>query len=213
MKTEDLIATLATEAPMAPSASLERRAGLGVAFGGLVTLTLFFVVLGPRPGLLIAMSDPFTLAKTILPLLLAPLALIMSLHAARPAVPLGVVRWLALIPPVSAAGLFLWAFSTTGAGDRFALFIGHSIQVCLPAITILSLPIIAGLLGALRHGAPVRPARCGALAGLASAGIATAIYSTFCVEDSPLFYAVWYSLGIGIATGIGALLGMRYLRW
>ncbi|MEZ5869652.1 MAG: NrsF family protein [Defluviimonas denitrificans] len=62
-------------------------------------------------------------------------------------------------------------------------------------------------LRALKDGAPTRPALCGALAGLAAAGFATALYSTFCNEDRRLFYAVWYSLGIGIVTAAGAVAG------
>ena len=55
--------------------------------------------------------------------------------------------------------------------------------------------------------------RLGALAGVAAAGGATAIYSLFCTEDSPLFYVVWYGTGIGIVTALGALIGGRALRW
>jgi hypothetical protein len=92
-------------------------------------------------------------------------------------------------------------------------FLGHSIPVCLPAINLMSLPILAGLIAALRRGAPVDPQKAGALAGLAAAGLATALYSTFCTEDSPLFYSVWYSVGIAITTALGAVAGSRWLRW
>ncbi|SNS57059.1 NrsF family protein [Tropicimonas sediminicola] len=213
MKTEDLIASLAAE-PLPPAGpSLERRAAGGLAAGAFVTLALFAVVLGPRPGLGIAVSDPVTLAKTVLPLVLAVLSLGLVLRASRPAVPSGAASRIIWAVPAAVFGLFVWAFVTTPAGQRLADFVGHSIHVCLPSITALSLPILGGLLMALRQGAPVNPVRCGALAGLASAGLATAIYSLFCIEDTPLFYGVWYSLGILIVTGLGAVLGNRLLRW
>lgn len=213
MKTEDLIASLAAE-PLPPAGpSLERQAAIGLSAGAFVTLALFAVVLGPRPGLGIALSDPVTLAKTVLPLVLGVLSFGLVLRASRPAVPPGAASRVVWAVPVAVAALFAWAFASTPVGQRLADFVGHSIHVCLPSITVLSLPILAGLLMALRQGAPMNPVRSGALAGLASAGLATAIYSLFCTEDTPLFYGVWYSLGILIVAGLGAFLGHRLLRW
>ncbi|MGR3323187.1 MAG: NrsF family protein [Pseudooceanicola sp.] len=213
MKTDDLITMLAQDAAPPPAASIERRAGLGLVLGLGVAIALFFATLGPRPLLAEVMRDPVILAKTLLPLALAALALPLGLRAVRPARPLGRTGRVIWAVPAVAAALFVWAYLATPPEWRMTLFIGHSIPVCLPAITILSLPILAGLLAGLRRGAPLSPGRAGALAGLAAAGLATTVYSTFCTEDSPLFYAVWYSLAIGIATGIGALAGRRFLRW
>ena len=42
---------------------------------------------------------------------------------------------------------------------------------------------------------------------------ATMIYAFFCTEDSPAFYGLWYSVGIMITGGIGALAGRIFLRW
>ncbi|MBR9762250.1 MAG: DUF1109 domain-containing protein [Rhodobacteraceae bacterium] len=213
MKTEDLISALAADpaAPRPPRVETRLPGFLGL--GVLVTALAFALVLGPRPDLAAALARPVVLAKTLLPLLLAALALPLVLRDARPGARYGLPGALIWAVPLAVAGLFLLAFLTELPGDRLRLFLGHSIPVCLPAITLLSLPMLAGLLVALRRGAPVRPARCGALAGLVAAGLATAIYSTFCIEDSPLFYAVWYSAGIMIATGLGALAGRQLLRW
>lgn len=213
MKTEDLIAELAAEPAPPRGASLERRAGLGVLAGGAVTLVLFFAVLGVRPALGMHLADPVTLAKTVLPLLLGALTGLATLHAARPGAALGWPARLAIAVPAAAAGLFVWAFGTTDPGVRMVLFLGHSIPVCLPTIPVLALPILSGLIVALRRGAPTRPAVCGALAGLAAGGMATTAYSLFCTEDSPLFYATWYSLAILATAGLGAWAGRRFLRW
>ena len=35
----------------------------------------------------------------------------------------------------------------------------------------------------------------------------------FCPEASAIFVLTWYTLGIGLAAGLGALLGPRLLRW
>ncbi|MDF0600127.1 DUF1109 domain-containing protein [Psychromarinibacter sp. C21-152] len=213
MKTEELIAKLAAEPAPAPAASLERRAGLGVLAGGVVAIALFFAVLGLRPDLPAHMAEPVTLMKTVLPLGLAALLLPAVMHAARPGVPLGWTAWLAVAVPVAAVALFVWAFATAAPGERLTLFIGHSIPVCLPTIPVLAMPILAGLVYALRRGAPEHPRVCGALAGLAAGGLATTTYSLFCTEDSPLFYATWYSLAILVVAGLGAWAGKRYLRW
>ena len=91
--------------------------------------------------------------------------------------------------------------------------VGHTSRQCLGLITLMSLPLLAVALWALRRGASTRPTSSGALAGLLSGGAAAAIYAVHCTEDSPLFYAVWYVLAILAATALGAALGRRWLRW
>ena len=89
-----------------------------------------------------------------------------------------------------------------------------SLPLALYALTLSTLIAFpAGLLAAFRRGAPVHLRRTGAMAGLAAAGLSTVIYSTFCTEDSPLFYATWYSLGILASAAIGAWAAGRWLRW
>ena len=66
---------------------------------------------------------------------------------------------------------------------------GQSNGQCLVFISLMSLPLLAGTLWALRRGASTRPALSGALAGLLSGGAAAVVYSLHCTEDSPLFYA------------------------
>ena len=213
MKTEDLISQLAGEPIVVARGGVERRAVTGVGIGFLIALALFLPVLGLRPDLMEAVRRPIVAVKTILPLLLGLVALVLALRAARPAtfVPPGVkALWLW---PAAALALFLYAFTTTAPGTRAVAFLGHSIPICLPAIVVLAAPILIAVFRALKDGAPTRPRLCGALAGLAAAGFATALYSTFCNEDSPLFYSVWYSVGIGIVTAAGLVAGGRYLRW
>jgi hypothetical protein len=72
---------------------------------------------------------------------------------------------------------------------------------------------LAAVLYALRRGAPTHPAIAGAVGGLLSAGIAATLYASHCPDDSPLFLAAWYTIGIVLMTGIGALIGSRLLRW
>lgn len=210
--TEDLILSLSDDLDSGPRPSVPRRTAFGLLAGLAVTLALFWIGWPLRPGLSAALSDPVTLAKTLLPLALAALALPLALVRARPAgqAPWAHVMW--IVPGVVLA-LIVLAYTTTAPVERMPDFLGHSINVCLPSIPALSAPLLAGLLVALRRGAPEHPARLGAIAGLAAAGMGTAIYSLFCTEDSPLFYGTWYSLAILITAGAGALAAHRWLRW
>ena len=78
---------------------------------------------------------------------------------------------------------------------------GRSNGQCLVFISLMSLPLLAATLAALRRGASTRPVLSGALAGLLSGGAAAAVYALRCTEDSPLFYGLWYVLAILGVTG------------
>jgi hypothetical protein len=78
---------------------------------------------------------------------------------------------------------------------------------------VLSLPILAGSLLALRHGAPSRPAFVGALAGVMSAALGATLYAAHCTDDSPLFVAAWYTVAVVVMAALGAAIGNRVLRY
>ena len=97
---------------------------------------------------------------------------------------------------------------TLPAAAWMPAMMGQSNGQCVGFISVMSLPLLAAALWALRRGASTRPALSGALAGLLSGGAAAAVYAVHCTEDSPLFYALWYVLAIlGAARRSGALLG------
>ena len=79
--------------------------------------------------------------------------------------------------------------------------VGNNSRICMTAIPLLSLPLLAGALIGLRHGAPSRPALAGAIAGLLSAGLAATLYASHCTDDSPLFVATWYTLATALVDG------------
>jgi hypothetical protein len=91
--------------------------------------------------------------------------------------------------------------------------VGKNSWTCLTAIPLMSLPILAGALIGLRHGAPARPAIAGAIAGLLSAGLAATLYASHCTDDSPLFVAAWYTIATALVAAIGALAGAKLLRY
>jgi hypothetical protein len=91
--------------------------------------------------------------------------------------------------------------------------VGNNSRACMTAIPLISLPLLAGALIGLRRGAPTRPAIAGAIAGLASAGLAATLYASHCTDDSPLFVATWYTIATAMVAAIGALAGSKLLRF
>ena len=94
-----------------------------------------------------------------------------------------------------------------------AMWLGHSWKVCSTLVFVLSVPIFAGLLWSFRRLAPTRLRLAGATAGLAAGGWAAMLYCLHCPEVSAIFVLTWYTLGIGMACALVALLGPRLLRW
>jgi hypothetical protein len=178
-----------------------------------VSLLMFFTELGVRPDVMTAMRNPFFDLKFAVTLALAISAIVVSLHLSRPEASLRGFGWLLVIP----AGLL-----TAGIGGEMMMpqrlpmmtrLIGKNSWICMTAIPVLSLPILAGALMGLRHGAPSRPAVAGAVAGLLSAGLAATLYASHCTDDSPMFVATWYTLATALVTAIGALAGSKLLRY
>ena len=53
----------------------------------------------------------------------------------------------------------------------------------------------------------------GLVAGGCAGGLGAAIYAFACEETSAPFLAIWYTLGMALVAGLGALAGSRLLRW
>jgi hypothetical protein len=198
METDQLIRTLAADnAHRAPPVGLVLTLALLAAAP--VSMTIFFAELGVRPDVMTAMRNPF-------------FAIAVSLHLSRPEASLHGWAWLLLIP----AGLLVVGMAgETMMPQRLPMMtrlVGSNSRVCLTAIPLMSLPLLAAALVGLRQGAPTRPAVAGAIAGLLSAGLAATLYASHCTDDSPLFVAVWYTIASALVSAIGALAGSRVLR-
>ena len=212
METEQLIRTLAADNP-----HRARPVGFVLALALLAaapaSLAIFMMGLGVRPDVMTAMHNPFFDLKFVVTLALAISAIVVGLHLSRPEASLRGWGWLLLIP----AGII-----AAGIGGEMMMpqrlpmmtrLIGSNSRVCMTAIPLMSLPLLAGALIGLRHGAPTRPAIAGALAGLISAGLAATLYASHCTDDSPLFVATWYLIATAIVTAVGALMGAKVLRF
>ena len=212
METEQLIRTLATD-----NMHRARPVGLVLALGLLaaapISLAMFLSELGVRPDVMTAMRNPFFDLKFVVTLAMAIAAIAVSLHLSRPEVSLKGWWWLLLIPAgILAAGIASEMMMPQRAPMMVRL-IGNNSRICMTAIPLMSLPLLAGALIGLRHGAPTRPAVAGAIAGLLSAGLAATLYASHCTDDSPLFVATWYTIASALVAGLGALVGAKVLRY
>lgn len=210
MKTDELIAALAADT--IPRTSVRQRLvrSLPLAFG--LSLGVFGLFVGSRPDLVEALAS-WALAKTLLPLGLAILAAALALGLTRPeAQP----RARAGALTVFAAGLlaaFLLALFSVGPAGLVTALADPRLLTCLTTVPVLALPLLGAVLWTLAAGAPLRPARTGAIGGLAAGGLAAALYSLHCDQDSVLFYIPAYGMAMVLVAGVGHWLGARTLRW
>ena len=174
---------------------------------------MFFAELGVRPDVVTAVHNPFFDLKFAVTLALAAAAITVALHLSRPEASLRGFVWLFMVP----AGLLIAGISGEMMMPQrlpmMTRMVGSNSKVCMTAIPMMSLPLLAASLIGLRHGAPTRPALEGAMAGLLSAGLAASIYASHCTDDSPLFVAAWYTLSAALVTVIGALVGSKVLKF
>ncbi|MBR0838461.1 DUF1109 domain-containing protein [Bradyrhizobium manausense] len=212
MDTDQLIRTLAADnTHRAPRVGALLTTGLLVAAP--FSILIFATFLGVRPDVMTAMHNPFFDTKFAVTLSLAIPAIIISLHLSRPEALMRGWGWLLLLP----VGLLAVAIGSEAmmapAMPMTMRLVGKNSRWCMLAIPAMSLPLLAGALFGLRHGAPSRPALAGALAGLLSAGLAATLYASHCTDDSPLFVATWYTIATAVVTAIGAAVGARVLRY
>ena len=212
MDTDQLIRTLAADNP--------HRAGpvgfvlaLALLAAAPVSLLMFFAELGVRPDVMTAMHNPFFDLKFAVTLALAAAAITIALHLSRPEASLRGWVWLLIIPAGLLVGGISGEMMVPQRLPMMTRLVGSNSKVCMTAIPMMSLPLLAASLVGLRHGAPTRPAATGAMAGLLSAGLAATVYASHCTDDSPLFVATWYSLAAALVTALGALLGSKLLRF
>lgn len=213
MDTNDLIRTLAAD-----NDTHERSVGhlllAALVLAVPVSTALFLTNLGVRPDVMTAMRNPMFDLKFVVTMALAVVAIVVSLHLSRPEASLGRWAWLLAIP-VGLLGIGMIGEMTMmpHRAPMSVRMIGSNSKLCVVAIPLLSLPLLAAALFALRRGASSRPAVTGAFAGLLSAGLAATLYAAHCIDDSPMFVAMWYSIAAAIVAAIGAFAGSRVLKF
>jgi hypothetical protein len=211
MKTDDLIQLLAQGAGPAPRAVAARRLAPGGVLGLVAAAALAAVVLGWVPLALFAHPGPWFKLAYAGALALAAAWLVARLGRPLPRVGGPLVAVAAVLLAVLGVGLASWW--QMPPDERMPALMGHSAVHCPWNVLGLSLPALGAALWALRGLAPTRPVAAGAAAGLFAGALGAVGYALACDELALPFVAVWYTAGILLTAGLGALLGPRLLRW
>jgi hypothetical protein len=214
LNTQQLIESLSRDVPRVGANALAKRIGFGIVGGCLVTTVLVIGVLGVRSDWQLAVLSFSFWMKWTYTVSLGGIGTAFAL--ARLARPIsGSLRslWLLAIPVVMVAGVGIHELATAPPDTWRALWLGRSWIICPWLVLTLAAPIFAGLLWAFRTLAPTRLRLAGAAAGLAAGAWGAAVYCLHCPETSAIFVITWYSLGIILASGAGAVIGPRLMRW
>lgn len=212
MRTDELIRSLVADDQPMPKAPAARLAPFVLA-GAAISTTGFFAVLGPRSDIASAVTTLRFDLKIVVTLTLFVAAVALAVRMVRPGAAIGLAVAGLLSAPLLlglAAAVELFVLSPAA---WIPAAVGSNSMICLAAVPLLSLPILAGAIYALRAGAPLRPALTGAVAGVLAGSAAAALYALHCADDSPLFVAVWYSLAIATVALAGAIAGRWALNW
>jgi hypothetical protein len=211
MTTEELIRGLAADRVVEPAVSRTLQAAL--LFGtGLVAL-MFFIAIGFREDIVWALGTVRFLFKFVIVVPLAVLAIGGTMQSATPVSFPGWWDRLLLIPAILLVMGVLAELIATPSSQWITKLIGSNSVYCMTIIPTLGAGPLIMLIAALRRGAPSNAGLSGALAGLASSGIAATFYATSCFDDSPLFVITWYPLATSMLVLAGHIGGLRYLRW
>ena len=213
MKTDDLVAMLATGITPVPQHAANRPMALALLAGVPASLAILLLGYGLRRDLMQVIDLPMFWVKLAFPLCIALSALVVVQRLARPGVPMGRTWWGLLIPVVMMFAMAVAAWFGTPVQDRLPSLMGVSWRTCAASIGLIALPIFVSVLLALKSAAPTRPGWAGAAAGALAGGLGAAIYALYCVEMTAPFLAVWYVVGMLVPVLAGSLLGPRLLRW
>jgi hypothetical protein len=212
MKTADLIASLVADArPVAPGA-VARRLAPPTLCGLAVAVTIVILWLGLRSFDEASRTFAFWM-KGAYTVTLAVAGAMIAARLARPGGAGGAGRWLALAAVAVMLGLSAREFAAAPAGERIALWLGGSWNVCPLRILVIGAPICLGLLFGMRRLAPTRPTLAGASAGFLAGALGATAYQLFCPETGAMFVTTWYTLGVVASAALGALIGRYALRW
>jgi hypothetical protein len=212
VETDDLIACLSQDLAPARRGMVMRMLGLGLLLGLAATFVILRLTLNVRPDLSAAMAGSAFWIKFFYTVALAGLGLWIVERQSRAGADARTPIWLVLAPVAALAVLAALQLSSPGV-DQHALMMGQTARVCSSLIFFLSLPIFAGLFWAMRRLAPTRLTLAGAGAGMLAGAASATLYGFHCPEAAAPFILIWYTLGILLATALGAFVGRWALRW
>ena len=211
MKTDDLIEMLSTNLEPVKRGDLRRTLALTLAAGGLAAIVLMLVTVGIRPDG--SWFSGYLFLKLLFMAILIGCGWVLLGKLIRPDQD-GRIQYVLIAGAflaIVAAGVCALAFRPSAA--RSGMVMGTEWGTCALCIPLFAILPFAGLIWALRRGAPTKLRRTGAIAGLVAGALGAVAYAFHCPDDSLPFIALWYGAMVGFCSLIGALLGPRLLRW
>ncbi|TAK47036.1 MAG: DUF1109 domain-containing protein [Betaproteobacteria bacterium] len=213
MKTQDLIALLATHAaPVEPNAAA-RRYGLALGLGTSGAVLMLLVQFGVRADIAEAVLLPMFWIKLASVACIATAGLHAAARLSRPGARIGLVPVVLAAPLLILWGIAAWTLAGAGASERAELVLGKTWYEAPFDIAILSIPALVAAFWAMTGFAPTRLSLSGGAAGLFAGGIGALAYSFHCTEMAAPFVAIWYFAGVLLPVAAGAALGPILLRW
>ncbi len=213
MKTDDLIAMLATNVDPVDRRQVVRIVSVAILVGGAAAVGAALFALGVRADL----SEPSAVAYLPLKLVFTLGTLVLtSIALTKLARPGGERRTpIALLALPFLVIMLLAAINLAAAPSSHweKMILGEQWLECLLSIPIIAIVPFAAIVWALRRTAPTDLVRTGAVAGLAAGAVSATGYALHCMDDSLPFIALWYGGTIALCTLAGAKLGPRLLRW
>ena len=213
MRTDDLVAMLATGAGAVEPNAAARRYATGIGWGVLGAALLMAMLLDVRRDLAAAVLLPMFWVKIAFVACLATGSLLAVLRLSRPGLQLAWVPGVLTAPVLAIWLLAAVVLARADAAQRSGLFFGDTWNSCPFLVAMLSAPVFVAVVWAMKGLAPTRLRLAGAAAGLLSGAVGALVYSVHCPETAAPFIGFWYLLGMLIPTAVGALLGPRLLRW
>lgn len=209
-------ALVADLAPVRPRRWWREAALLAAAV--VVEAVMVAEMFGMRPDMPTAMTEMAFLWKAASLTLVAVIGGAAALLSLDPAVT-GSRRirrlWaaLAVLLPVALAAGWLVDAGASGGDALLRRLDWREGLGCVRHVVATAVPMLLVLAVVIRRGAPTRPDRTAAAAGLAASGLGALGFVLSCPHDDPLYVAVWYGLAVAAITGASRLLLPRLVRW
>lgn len=211
MKTDELIRAMAADTR--PERSFAQLLPLALLACVVAGVPFFSATMGLRADWPGSMASGPALLKQLFPVVAGLAAFGAAARLTRPEASLGRWTWALLGAPAIMLVAFAVAAARTPVADWPVAIRGDTAANCFLSVSIIGLLTLACAFAALRRGASVRPRLSGALAGLLAGSVSAALYASFCAEDNPMFWVIWYGGAIATVTAFGVWLGPRQLRW
>jgi hypothetical protein len=213
MKTDDVVAMLATGATTGIGPAPTRRLVAAIGWGSAGAMLLMAFMLGVRQDLADAVWRPMFWIKLGYALSLAVGSVFALSRLARPGATLAGIGVSLAAPVLAMWALAALALTDANAAERTALVFGKTWRSCPLLIATLSVPTFVAMAWVTKALAPTRLRLCGAAMGLAAGGLAAVVYSLHCSEMAAPFIALWYLAGLLVPAALGMLSGPWLLRW